>query len=443
MQTLRPNTKIQIYDPDLKCWKMWDAFPGRYSDGAPDEEHFDVLVTSLREKGPAFWNDWRAAHPSVQPNLTRVEFEVVMTQGGVKGANLAGYDLSEAILNQCSLAAANVDGTNLRGAKLRESLINGSSIRNADFTGADLTQASMLSLKCIESNFSSADLTRVLMYDSTMFSCNFDKADLESAELESALFNGSSFRKARLWNTRWDMSDLTHCVLNGADLTGAHLIRTKLYDADLTGARVYAVNCWDIGISDKTIQQDLIVSSPKEPAIRVDDIRIAQFVHFILTNENLGRILNTVTKKGVLILGRFGGGGLEVLQAVGERLRKYGYIPMIFDFERPQNKTYTETVQTLAGLARFVIVDLSGPSVPQELYATVPHLKIPFIPILEKDLQPYSLFVDLLENEWVLNPIVDFESLDDLLLGLHDKIINPAEKRIAMREEKLKKLLGE
>jgi hypothetical protein len=63
----------------------------------------------------------------------------------------------------------------------------------------------------------------------------------------------------------------------------------------------------------------------------------------------------------------------------------------------PTDRNYTETVKTLAGLARFVIVDLSGPSVPQELYATVPHFKIPFVPILEEARKPYAMAVDILE----------------------------------------------
>jgi hypothetical protein len=175
----------------------------------------------------------------------------------------------------------------------------------------------------------------------------------------------------------------------------------------------------------------------------VDDIRVAQFVHLILTNANLKNALNSVTKRGVLILGRFGGGGLEVLHALGEGLRKSGYLPMIFEFARPQDRTYTETVRTLAGLARFVVVDLSGPSVPQELYATVPHLKIPFIPIIEKGRHPYSMFVDLLEYEWVLRPILEFDSSGDLLAALPDKVITPAETRIEMRQSKLKELFGE
>jgi len=68
---------------------------------------------------------------------------------------------------------------------------------------------------------------------------------------------------------------------------------------------------------------------------------------------------------------------------------------MIFDFDRPENRDYTETVKTLIGLSSFVIVDLSGPSVPQELYATVPHFDIPFIPIIQRGRNACSMFHDL------------------------------------------------
>src|ERR1700676_5364582 len=71
-------------------------------------------------------------------------------------------------------------------------------------------------------------------------------------------------------------------------------------------------------------------------------------------------------------------------------------IPIIFDFERPQDRNFTKTVKTLVGLSRFIIADLSGPSVPQELYATVPHFKIPFVPIIETGRKPFAMAVDLL-----------------------------------------------
>jgi hypothetical protein len=57
------------------------------------------------------------------------------------------------------------------------------------------------------------------------------------------------------------------------------------------------------------------------------------------------------------------------------------YLPIIFDFDRPDNRNLTETVMILVGLSRFVIVDLSGRSVANELRSTVPHFKIDAIPI--------------------------------------------------------------
>jgi hypothetical protein len=44
---------------------------------------------------------------------------------------------------------------------------------------------------------------------------------------------------------------------------------------------------------------------------------------------------------GVLILGRFGGGGLEVLESIAGKLRETDYLPLIFNFERPAGRDYT------------------------------------------------------------------------------------------------------
>ena len=130
------------------------------------------------------------------------------------------------------------------------------------------------------------------------------------------------------------------------------------------------------------------------------------------------------------------------MRALAAKLRELEYLPMVFDFDRPTDKNYTETIKTLAGLSKFVIADLSGPSVPQELYATVPHFKTPFVPIIEKGRKPYSMFADILEYPWVLQPIVEFESLDALLVMLPEKVIAPAEKKHEGRRQLLKELFG-
>jgi len=52
------------------------------------------------------------------------------------------------------------------------------------------------------------------------------------------------------------------------------------------------------------------------------------------------------------------------------------------------------------------------------------------------------MFVDLLEYDWVLKPIVEFDSPSALVQELPEKIVIPAEKRIETRQAKLKELFG-
>ena len=40
-------------------------------------------------------------------------------------------------------------------------------------------------------------------------------------------------------------------------------------------------------------------------------------------------------------------------------LRKRGYLPVVFDFRKPSNRDFTETVSTSAHMSKFVIADLT------------------------------------------------------------------------------------
>lgn len=80
-----------------------------------------------------------------------------------------------------------------------------------------------------------------------------------------------------------------------------------------------------------------------------------------------------------------------------EELRKRGYLPIVFNFDKP--KDFTETVRLLASLSKFVIADVSSPkSAPYELGAIVPQTMIPFQPIIEEGETPFSMLQDLLIN---------------------------------------------
>lgn len=262
------------------------------------------------------------------------------------------------------------------------------------------------------------------------------RADLRGANMEWADLLGSDLSYADMRGANLHGADARDSKFVGADLRGANL-----YGADNTDCSVYGVSAWNVKL-EGAIQQSLVITRPAEAKITVDDLQVAQFIYFILNHANLRNVLNSIAQRGVLILGRFGGGGINVLHTLAVELRQKEYLPIIFDFERPENKNYTETIKTLAGLSRFVIADLSGPSVPMELYATVPFYKIPFVMISERKSTPFSLHKDLLEYDWVIEPVVYFENIKELKDLISPKILAPAEKRFEERKRKLQELFN-
>ena len=63
--------------------------------------------------------------------------------------------------------------------------------------------------------------------------------------------------------------------------------------------------------------------------------------------------------EAVLILGRFTDARKAVLDALRDELRKQDRLPILFDFNKPASRTRDETITLLAGMARFVIADIS------------------------------------------------------------------------------------
>jgi hypothetical protein len=84
-----------------------------------------------------------------------------------------------------------------------------------------------------------------------------------------------------------------------------------------------------------------------------------------------------------------------------------------------------------------VIVELSGPSVPHELSHIVPFFDIPFVPILEKGRNSYSMFIDLPKYPWVLRPIIEFATVEELLERIPSQVIAPAEEKHQDRQKLL------
>jgi hypothetical protein len=167
------------------------------------------------------------------------------------------------------------------------------------------------------------------------------------------------------------LANLIEANLSGANLSGAGLntvtlVETDLTGADLTGCRIYGVSAWRLKL-DNVKQQNLIITPANEPEITVDNIEVAQFVYLLLHNPKIRDVIDTIGKKGVLLLGRFTEGRIEILERLRTKLRELGFVPMVFNFDKPDTKNFTETVRLLANLSHFVIVDISNPrSAPLE-----------------------------------------------------------------------------
>jgi hypothetical protein len=73
-----------------------------------------------------------------------------------------------------------------------------------------------------------------------------------------------------------------------------------------------------LGLELKNAKQiDLIITLPSEGvSITVDDLELAQFIYLLLNNDKIHKMIDTITKKVVLILGRFTPERRVVLDAI-------------------------------------------------------------------------------------------------------------------------------
>jgi hypothetical protein len=230
-----------------------------------------------------------------------------------------------------------------------------------------------------------------------------------------------------------DQADLSRADLSGANLRWANLtnvrfVKTNLSQADLTLCQVFGISVWNPVLTG-AIQTNLRITTDDEPEITVDDLEVAQFIYLMLHNERIRQVIDTITSKVVLILGRFTKPRKRVLDALRDELRRRNYLPVVFDFEKPANRDLTETISTLAHMARFVIADLTdAKSIPQELSVIIPNLpSVAIQPLIHVDDTEYAMFEHWQRYPWVLETY-RYESLNSLLAAFKEHVIDPAER---------------
>jgi uncharacterized protein YjbI with pentapeptide repeats len=394
---------------------------------------------------------------------------VLLANADLRGASLSPADLAAAVLVGADFRGADLQGASFAAADLRKAIFAETTIVAASFLEAELGDADFHGAKL------SADFTKARLFNANLRKTSFgtsvftetalNSSDLTDSDLRGATLNGALFVDAKLTNAdlrRADLrvanfarADLTGAHLEGANLTGATFIETNLREANLAGCEmsharlvdsdvrgativdcnVYAVSAWGLKRDELTIQRNLKISAPSEPSLCVDDVEVAQFIYLMVHNARIRDVIDTVSRKAVLILGRFTPERKSVLDAIRDRLRLKGYVPILFDFQKPSQRDFDETVKVLAGLSRFVIVDITNPrSSPLELQATVPDYMIPFVPIIQSGEESFLMFTGLQNKYWWVLDELEYPSPEALLRELDRAVIEPAlemEQRIS------------
>jgi hypothetical protein len=346
-----------------------------------NDEHVALL-----KQGVTAWNAWREANANIRPDLI--------------GADLIGADLS----------GANLSGANLSRANLFTAHLIGADLSSADLSGADFNRAYLRM-----ANLRAANLSRANLNGAVLLEAYLSAATLSGATLIGATLSGANLSEARLI---------------GADLQAAILVDTNLTAADLTGCRIYGISAWRLTL-DRTEQQNLVITDEDEPEITVDNIEVAQFIYLMLNSQKLRDVIDTITSKVVLILGRFTDERKGVLDALREELRKHDYLPILFDFEKLRSRNTDETITLIARMARFVVADISdAKSVLQELRAIVPDLpSVPVQPVILATQEEPGMFDFYRKFPWFL-AVHRYASQEQLIADLGEKVIRPAELKV-------------
>lgn len=371
----------------------------------------DAAITAMKQ-GLTGWHRWRSGIPPGS------------------AINARGADLRNAFLVGCDLRDVDFQGANFRGANLSEAQMEATRCAGADFEEAKFFGTRLVRADLTDANLRGAALTR-----SDMNSCKLDRARLQGANLQHSLLPSASLIEADLSGVHAGWSDMSYANLTAANLSNTRLDGVNLFGANLSGARlnqtileganlwqakflgaslegcfVHNVAAWEVDLTG-ALQRNLVITPrlwgpalPREPTVTVDNLELAQFIYLLMSNPKIREVLDTITSKVVLILGRFTPDRLSILDALREALRQRNYVPVLFDFDGPNNRDVTETVVALAHMARFVIADITDPrSIPQELQAIVPGLpSVPVLPLIHEAQREYGMFEHFKRYPWVL-----------------------------------------
>jgi uncharacterized protein YjbI with pentapeptide repeats len=378
----------------------------------PDDGPANPLHIGILQKGAQEWNRWRLANPHETPRLAGAD----LRGPDLRHINLEGADLS-------SIEGFGVDlyHANLKSANLRRAFLQCAKPFKANLSGANLEGSSIA-----YADLGMAKLKRAILTNTNCGNCDLSAADCSYADLTLA-----NLDYARLFDTNFSGATLVE-----TSLMATLMIRTNLKGATLQGCRVHGAAVWKVETDLHTLQKNLIVTDLNDPTVTTDNLEIAQLIHLLINASAIRDVINSMTGRAVLLLGRFIPERMSVLSAVADRLRQLGDLPIIFNFDKPVDLSVTETLRILAGLSKFIIADLTDPkSSPYESHVTVPDMAIPFVPIIQQGQDEFSMFEDLYDYDWLLEGFA-YRDINHLLDNIEALRQEALAKREIIREKR-------
>lgn len=355
-------------------------------------EHLNILKT-----GRDNWNKWMKENWRELPQI-EVRADSVLRRQKVLyvpflKADLSGLDLTDFKelqgfdFHKVDFSNCNLKGINFKKSYFRKAWFRNADARNTCFDGSNCEEA------------------------------NFINANLSGSSFLSSVLTKSNFGKSTLYRTNFNGADLTN-----ASLKMASLIETKLNRCNLSNCRVYGASIWNAEL-ENSVQDNLSISKHDEFSLTVDSLEIAQFLYLIASNKKFQTVIETLTSKIILILGRFTKERKQILDRIKGELTKKNYVPVIFDFHKPNNKDFIEPVLLIAQLAKFVIADFSDAKlILEEVPAIARSSSTVILPIIERT-QDEPLTLRNLYNLRSVSKTFIYNNEEHLISNLIDPII--------------------
>jgi uncharacterized protein YjbI with pentapeptide repeats len=317
-----------------------------------NQEHLNIL-----KQGAEVWNKWRKENPAIEPDLSNIDLEreaptalsyidfgqfndddldfdflafcnltlsdyVSKFSGcalGLSEVDFHGVNFNSSSMGYLRLVDINFRNANLKDAELTEAFLYRVDLAEAILSGANLDKSVIYETSLIESIINKAKLNRMFIWNSDLRYTDLSVSRLENAcflqdNLNNAMLSETDLRESIFYSVDLSKVDFSEsdvrgakfyfAVLEGADLTGTKLVQTTWYESKLYNCKVYGTSAWNVEL-ENTEQLSLIITDPDEAVITVDSLEVAPFIHLLLKNQKIREVINTITSKVVLILGRF------------------------------------------------------------------------------------------------------------------------------------------